>query len=229
MDFLTLIHWDAILKIIGIDILLGGDNAVVIAMACKAVPLDKRKIAILGGTAAAILLRGIVLVIAAFLIGIPYLKIAAGMMLFWIGFKLLDDSNEDPEVAASDKVWGAIKTIAIADLIMSIDNVFAVTGASQSAGEHSMFYAIAGILVSIPFIVFGATIITKLMDRFPVIIWAGAGLLGWVGAEMILSDGSIHGMLEYNTEMFIKVAGFVLVVVAGAMKNAYEKEEVQHV
>lgn len=235
MDLVTMfsgIHWDAIAKIVGIDILLGGDNAVVIAMACAGVSLAHRKKAIVWGTAAAILMRIIVLIMAAFLIAIPFVKVFAGLLLFWIGFKLVSGEDDEAHIDSPERVWDAIKTIAMADLVMSIDNVFAVTGASQSTGDHSVYYAIAGILLSIPFIVFGASMISKVMDRFPVIIWAGAGLLGWVGAEMIVSDPVVNsyidaavGHLGELADYVIKGAGFLTVLIA-AWAFGKNKEEV---
>jgi YjbE family integral membrane protein len=222
MDFLFNIHWAAVLKIIGIDILLGGDNAVVIAMACAAIPLANRNKAILGGTAAAILLRVIVLAFASYLVLFPAIKVLCGALLFWIGYKLVASEDDgDPQVNADTKVWGAIKNIAIADLVMSIDNVFAVTGASQSAGEASVYYAIVGVLFSIPFIVFGASMLSRIIDKFPIIIWIGAALIGWVGAEMILGVPVVHELVGIGSELAIELCGVLLVVIPGLYKTKF--------
>lgn len=188
MDFLQIIDWSALLKIVLIDIVLGGDNAIVIAVACAGIPLAYQRKAILYGTAAAIAMRIVVLLLASYVMQIPFVKLVAGLMLFWVGYKLLVGGGSDHNIEPQDKMWDAIKAIAIADLVMSIDNVFAVTGAAQSAGEHSGIYAVAGVLLSIPIIVFGASLITKLMDRFPIIIWAGGALLGWVATEMVIGE-----------------------------------------
>ncbi len=218
---LASIDWSAIVKIIGIDIMLGVDNAIVIALACASLPAAMRKKAVLLGTAGAVILRAILLVFAGFFIGLPWVKLLAGAYLLYIGFKLLMDSGDEHEVASADHILGAIKTIIVADFMMSLDNVLAVVGAAQSAGEHSTIYAIAGIVLSIPVIVFGAQGIMKLMDRFPLIIWLGAGLLGWVGAEMIITDPlleayitRVHGTLHEWTHLSYKIAGFCAVVFA---------------
>lgn len=226
MDFLYGIHWDALFKIIIVDILLGGDNALVIAMACAAVPLAQRKKAIFYGTMAAIVMRGVILALASLILTIPFLKVVAGSLLLWIGYKLITEQGEEPNINAPDKLWEAIKTIAIADLVMSIDNVFAVTGAAQSAGEHSLIYAVVGILLSIPFIILGATLISNIINKYPIIIVIGAGMLGWIGAEMIISDPMLSGYItrvhmtvgDY-TEMSYKVVGFLAVVFTALAVN----------
>jgi YjbE family integral membrane protein len=218
---LATIDWSAIIKIIGIDIMLGVDNAIVIALACASLPADMRKKAVILGTAGAVILRAVLLVFAGFFMGLPWVKLLAGAYLLYIGFKLLMENGDEHEVASADHIVGAVKTIIVADFMMSLDNVLAVVGASQSAGEHATVYAIAGIVLSIPVIVFGAQGIMKLMDRFPVIIWLGAGLLGWVGAEMIITDpllesyiSRVHGTLHEWTHLSYKIAGFAAVVFA---------------
>jgi YjbE family integral membrane protein len=218
---LATIDWSAIVKIIGIDIMLGVDNAIVIALACASLPADMRKKAVILGTAGAVILRAVLLVFAGFFMGLPWVKLLAGAYLLYIGFKLLMENGDEHEVASADHIVGAVKTIIVADFMMSLDNVLAVVGASQSAGEHATVYAIAGIVLSIPVIVFGAQGIMKLMDRFPVIIWLGAGLLGWVGAEMIITDPllesyitRVHGTLHEWTHLSYKIAGFAAVVFA---------------
>lgn len=219
-DFAS-IDWAAIVKIIGIDIMLGVDNAIVIALACNALPPEMRKKAVLLGTAGAVVLRAILMVFAGYLIGLTWVKLIAGAYLLFIGYQLLMASNDEHEVKSADNIFGAIQTIIVADFMMSLDNVLAVVGASQSAGEHATLYAIAGIVLSIPIIVFGAQGIMKLMDRFPIIIWLGAGLLGWVGAEMMITDPvlsnyieRVHGSLHDYTHLAYKVSGFVAVIFA---------------
>lgn len=214
MDFLINLDWAALVKIILLDLVLGGDNAVVIALACAGVPAAYQKRAIIGGTVAAIVMRVVILALAAYVIMIPFVKLVAGLMLFWIGYKLLAGTENEHDIEPQDKVWSAIKAIAIADLVMSIDNVFAITGAAQSAGEHSGIYAVAGVLLSIPIIVFGATIISKLIDRFPIIIWAGGALLGWVAMEMIAGDPKVAPYLQGVHHHILFVLGAVGVVAA---------------
>lgn len=221
MDFLNAIDWAAIVKIIGIDIMLGVDNAIVIALACAALPKEVRGKAIMWGTAGAVGLRAILLVFAGFLMGIPYVKLVAGAYLLFLGYKLLTENDGEHDVPAADRVLTAVKTIIVADFMMSLDNVMAVTAAADSAGAHSTLYAIAGIVLSIPVIVFGAKGLTGLMKKFPIIVWLGAGLLGWVGAEMVISDPLLHGYLEAaegtlgeHTHLAHKIAGFVAVLFA---------------
>lgn len=221
MDILTHIDYAAVLKIVGIDIMLGVDNAIVIALACASLPLAMRRRAVLWGTAGAVGLRAVLLVFAGLLMGLTYVKLIAGAYLLYIGYKLLMDSGETHDIDAPDRITDAVKTIVVADFMMSLDNVLAVVGAAQSAGAHSTAYAIAGIVLSIPIIVFGAQGIMKLMDRFPVIIWLGAGLLGWVGAEMIITDPvladyvtRVHMTVGEYTQLSYKLAGFVAVVFA---------------
>lgn len=188
-EFFRTIEWNAIAKIVAIDIMLGVDNAVVIALACAGLPIALRNKAIFLGTAGAVGLRAILLVFAGLLFGMVAIKAIAGIYLVYIGIKLLLDNETGGHVAGNPTtIFAAVKTILIADFMMSLDNVLAVVGAAQSAGRHSTAYAIAGIALSVPIIVFGAQGIMKLMDRFPAIIWGGAGMLGWVGAEMILSE-----------------------------------------
>ncbi len=216
-SFLADIHWVALSKIILMDIILGGDNAIIIGMACAGIPLAQRKKAIFFGTAAAIILRILVLAFASYIIDIPYLKLVAGVMLVWIGYKLLNGDGGHGEIEPKEQMWAAIKTIAVADLIMSIDNVFAITAASQGVGEHSFAYAVFGVLLSIPIIIFGSTVISNLMGRFPIITWAGAGLLGWVGGEMIAHDPVVHGV---NPLMLSAIAAALVIGVSLLKKKA---------
>lgn len=183
--------WVAVGQIILIDIVLGGDNAVVIALACRGLPPHLRTKGVLWGTAGAIILRVILIFFALTLLAIPYLKIVGALLLVWIGVKLLVPDHDDAhgDIQASDKLWGAIKTVVIADLVMSIDNVIAIAGAAESAGgDHKMPLVIFGLLVSIPIIVWGSQLVLKLMDRFPLIITVGGMLLGWIAGTMAVTD-----------------------------------------
>lgn len=225
------IDWAALIKIIGIDIMLGADNAIVIALACAALAPDMRKKAVLWGTAGAVGLRAVLLAAASLLLEVPYLKIVAGAYLLYVGYKLLKDNGEDHDssIPAHDRMMSAIKTIIVADFMMSLDNVLAVASAATSAGQHSTLYAIGGIVFSIPIIVFFAQGIIKAMEKFPIIIWAGAGLLGWVGAEMVISDVLIHDWLVSNdaftdmTHIAYKAVGFVAVIFAVMATKHFDK------
>jgi YjbE family integral membrane protein len=192
-EFLTAHFWIAVGQIIMIDILLGGDNAVVIALAVRRLPPRQRRLGILWGTAGAIGLRVILIFFALTLLAIPFLKLVGAALLLWIGVKLLAPDDEGHgEIAAADKLWAAIKTVIVADFVMSLDNVIAIAGAAQGAGEqHQMPLVIFGLLVSIPIIVWGSQLVIKLMDRFPVIITLGGMLLGWIAGTMAVTDVAV--------------------------------------
>jgi YjbE family integral membrane protein len=190
--------WIAVGQIILIDILLGGDNAVVIALACRKLPPKQRTQGIIWGTVGAIGLRVVLIFFALTLLAIPYLKIVGAILLVWIGIKLLVPEEEDAHgnIQASDKLWAAVKTVIVADLVMSVDNVIAIAGAAESAGgDHKMPLVIFGLLVSIPIIVWGSQLVIKLMDRYPVIITAGGMLLGWIAGTMAVSDPAVIGYM----------------------------------
>ena len=196
-EFMTASFWLAVGQIIMIDILLGGDNAVVIALACRNLPPKQRTQGIIYGTMGAIVLRVILIAFALALLAVPYLKIAGAILLVWIGVKLLlPEGEEDHNINPSDKLWSAVKTVIIADLVMSVDNVLAIAGAAQGAGQqHQLPLVIFGLLVSIPIIVWGSQIVLKLMERFPVIITLGAMLIGWIAGQMVYSDPAIKEYL----------------------------------
>jgi YjbE family integral membrane protein len=193
-EFLAPAFWVAVGQIILIDILLGGDNAVVIALACRKLPPNLRTKGILWGTAGAIVLRVILIFFALTLLAIPFLKLVGAILLVWIGIKLLlpEDEEGHGTIEASDRLWAAVKTVIVADLVMSVDNVIAIAGAAQGAGQqHQMPLVIFGLLVSIPIIVWGSQLVIKLMDRFPLIITAGGMLLGWIAGTMAVSDPAV--------------------------------------
>lgn len=218
MEFLASIDFAAIFKMVFIDLMLGLDNAIVIALACATLAVSVRGKAIFLGTVGAIALRAILLVFATFLLGVPFLKIVAGAYLVYIGYSLLTAHEEDPDVAQKDTIWGAVWTIIVADFMLSLDNVMGVAGAA-SGTEHATIYAIAGVLISIPVIVYGAKYLTGWMDKFPVIIWIGAAMLGVVGAEMIVSDGHFIQYVGEVNHIVAKVVGAAAVVgTAGVFK-----------
>ena len=186
--------WLAVGQIILIDILLGGDNAVVIALACRKLPPKQRTQGILWGTAGAIVLRIILIFFALTLLAIPFLKIVGALLLLWIGVKLLlpEHGEGHADISGSDKLWGAVKTVIVADFVMSVDNVIAIAGAAESSGTgHGMTLVIFGVLVSIPIIVWGSQLVIKLMDRYPAIITVGGMLLGWIAGTMVVTDPAL--------------------------------------
>jgi YjbE family integral membrane protein len=192
--FMTPEFWVAVGQIIMIDILLGGDNAVVIALACRKLPPKQRTQGILWGTAGAIVLRIVLIFFALQLLAIPFLKIVGAILLVWIGVKLLVPEHEEghSSIEGSDKLWGAVKTVIVADFVMSVDNVIAIAGAAEASGSgHGMALVIFGVLVSIPIIVWGSQMVIKLMDRFPIIITVGGMLLGWIAGTMVVTDPAL--------------------------------------
>ncbi len=191
--------WVAVGQIILIDILLGGDNAVVIALACRKLPPAQRVKGIVLGTAGAIVLRVILIFFALTLLAIPYLKLVGAVLLMWIGVKLLapEEEDEHANIQSSDKLWAAVKTVIVADLVMSVDNVIAIAGAAEGAGgDHKMPLVVFGLLVSIPIIVWGSQLVIKLMDRFPVVITIGGMLLGWIAGTMAVTDPAVLPFLD---------------------------------
>ena len=219
-QFLTADFLIAVGQIIMIDILLGGDNAVVIALACRKLPPAQRRLGILWGTAGAIVLRVILIFFALTLLQIPFLKIVGALLLLWIGIKLLLPEHEEAHgnIQASDRLWGAVKTVIVADFVMSLDNVIAIAGAAEGAGDHQMPLVIFGLVISIPIIVWGSQLVIKLMDRFPVVITLGGMLLGWIAGQMIVTDpvlktwAEAHGAwLHYGAS----VVGALFVLVVG--------------
>ena len=177
----------AVLQIIAIDIILGGDNAIIIALACRNLPKDQRLAGILWGTAGAIILRVILVFFATSLMEIPGLRLIGGILLIWIGVKLLTEvetHNLDGKINQSSNLLTAIRTIIIADFVMSLDNALAIT----AAAKDDIGLVVFGLLLSVPIIIWGSALILRLMERFPVIITAGAGLLGWLGGGLMISD-----------------------------------------
>jgi len=211
--------WIGLIKIIWINIILSGDNAVVIALAARSLPPAQQRKAILFGSGAAVVLRIILTVVAAKLLELSYLQIVGGLLLLWIGVQLLGD-EEDGENEGKEygSMMAAVRTILIADLVMSLDNVIAVAAAAKG----STTLLILGLAISIPLVIFGSTLMIKLMDRFPIIITLGAALIGWVGGETIASDVALKGFATANPWIHYAAAaaGAVLVVGIGKFLNA---------
>lgn len=218
MDFGSTQFLIALLQIVAIDIVLGGDNAVVIGLACRRLPEHQRKLGILWGMVGAIGLRVILIMFAVTLLAVPYLKIIGAILLLWIGVKLLlpepDEGGHHIEAGAT--LGAAIKTIVIADAVMSLDNVIAIAGA---AGD-SKFLIVFGLLLSIPIIMLGSQLVIKLMDRFPIVIVAGGGLLGWIAGGMLVSDVATVDWFEANAsaaKWIGPVLSAIVVVVTGKL------------
>ncbi len=189
MNFLDPAFLGALLTIIGVNIILSGDNAVVIALAARTLQGKQQKLAIFWGSGAAIVMRIVLTVFAVQLLAYPWLKIVGALLLLWIGVKLLVPDDGDAKISGHSTLFAAIKTILIADLVMSVDNVIAVAAAADAAPvEYKMTLLVLGLAISIPLIIFASTLLMKLMARFPVIITLGAALLGFVAGEMAITD-----------------------------------------
>ena len=211
----------ALLKIIWVNILLSGDNAVVIALAARNLPGAQQKRAIVFGSGAAIVLRVVLTLFAVQLLQLPWLKLIGAVLLLWIGIQLLADNDDEADVHAHTSLWGAVRTILIADLVMSLDNVIAVAGAADSAPEGLRVpLLVIGLGLSIPLIIFGSTLLLKLMERFPAIITLGAALLGFVAGEMATTDSAVHQWFEthmHGLDYAVSISGAIFVVAVGLL------------
>jgi YjbE family integral membrane protein len=226
--------WLALGKIIWVNILLSGDNAVVIALAARNLPASQRVKAVIGGSAAAILLRVVLTVFAVSLLQLPYLKIVGALMLFWIGVQLLVPEDEDVNgMQQPAQLMAAIRTILIADLVMSLDNVVAVAAAAQTGPlESRLLLLTLGLGLSIPMIIFGSQVLLSVMGRYPMIITLGAALLGYVAGEMLVEDRALamltgQAVAEYSTA--VGLVGAVAVVLAGRWRAGRKRGRVSPV
>ena len=212
----------AVLKIIWINILLSGDNAVVIALACRSLPPKQRMWGIILGAGAAVVLRIIFTVGIQYVLTIPYLKLVGGLLLLWIAVKLvLGEEADEDSVKESEHIWGAVRTVAIADMVMSLDNVLAIAAAAR--GDRTLI--VLGLVISIPLIVAGATLIMGLLTRFPILVWAGAALLGWIAGELLFEEpiltpyfeqaGHLLQLDHARVETATAAAGAAIVVLIG--------------
>jgi YjbE family integral membrane protein len=222
VDFLAQAEfWTALMKIIGVNIILSGDNAVVIALACRSLPPRQQKWGIIFGAGAAVVLRVIFTFVVVALMAIPYLKFAGGLLLFWIGYKLMQPEDEGHgDVDAASNLMGAVRTVLIADAVMSLDNVIAVAGAAEAYPPAKEVLIGLGLLISIPLVVFGAAILIKLIARFPIIVTLGAGLIGWVAGEVIVTDPAWSAWVDEHAHWLHwggPLAGAVAVIAIGRL------------
>lgn len=204
MEFLI-----ALSKIMMVNIVLSGDNAVVIAMASRCLPPKQQKMAILWGSAGAIGLRILLTIVAVVLLQIPYLQFLGGLLLIWIAAKLLIEENHDENINASSSMWAAVKTIIIADIVMSLDNTLAI--AAIANGDYLVLGI--GLALSIPLIIFGSQILVAIMNRFPIIVFIGAALIAWTAGEMVNADPQIGAhIVQYIPHWIVPTALTVAVV-----------------
>jgi len=234
LEFLTIFSWAAVFQIILIDILLGGDNAVVIAMACRNLPKQQRMRGILWGTVGAIVLRVVLIAFALTLLNIPFLRLVGALLLLWIGVKLLlDDEESHDSIQGGSTLLSAIKTVIIADFVMSLDNIIAIAAAAQNApAGHQLGLVIFGLAVSVPIIIWGSTLVLKLIDRFPVVVVLGAALLGWIAGGMLVTDVFLverFGAPTASVKLAAEVIGALLIPILGKLlsrRKAAKQESV---
>ena len=211
------LFWGKLFEIIALNIVLSGDNAVVIALACRALAPEQRAKGIALGAFVAVILRVLFTLLIASLLGAPFLRMAGAVLLIWIAVKLVveDGESDEDSVAASSKLWKAVQTVAVADIVMSLDNVLAIA----AVAKDSVPLLVGGLVISIPLIVLGATLISDLLKRFPILVWAGAALLGWVAGEMFDSDPWLIARFGEDTlhrlEMPAALLGALLVLGLG--------------
>ena len=219
----TPFFWTALHKIIGVNIILSGDNAVVIALAARGLPPHQQKKAIFWGSGAAIILRIVLTIFAVKLLALPWLKLIGALLLIWIGIKLLVPEDEDDDgIKSHGHLGAAIKTILIADLVMSVDNVIAVA----AAAKDDILLLTLGLAISIPLIIFASTLLLKLMDRFPIIITIGAALIGWVAGEMAWDEKVLEPFTSQYPQWFeylAAAAGAIFVVGIGKILTARQR------
>lgn len=210
----------ALCGIMMVNIVLSGDNAVVIAMASRCLPKKQQRLAILWGSAGAIGLRVVLTIVAVILLQIPYLQFFGGVLLVWIAVKLLLEDESCEDIEASNSLWTAVKTIIIADIIMSLDNTLAI--AAIAKGDYVLL--ILGLALSIPLIIFGSQILVVIMNKFPIIVYIGAGLIAWTAGEMMIRDQKIgHHFSAYTPEWFIPLAITAGVITLGVWQKKYKK------
>lgn len=225
MDIVDVFTWEflkGLLMVILIDLVLAGDNAVVIGMAARNVPAHQQKKVILFGTAGAIIIRIIATLAVVWLLRIPGLHLVGGLLLIWIAYKLLVQEDSHDEIKAQSSMLKAIGTIMLADAAMGLDNVIAIAGASGG----SVILVILGLLISVPVMVFGSTLVMKLMDRFPIVIYIGAGILAYTASDMILSEHFLSGAVEVLSYGKYAVQAVLIagVLLAGKLANSKQRK-----
>ena len=227
MDMLlTPEFWIGLMKIIWINIILSGDNAVVIALAARSLPPEQQKKAVFFGSAAAVVLRIFLTVVAVKLLALPYLQVVGGLLLLWIGVQLLSDEEEgEGHSKEHGSLMAAVRTILIADLVMSLDNVIAVAAAAKG----STTLLVAGLAISIPLVIFGSTLMIKLMERYPFIVTLGAALIGWVGGETMVSDVALKDVLAANPWLHYAAAAAGAALVVGLGRALQSRSGKAHV
>ena len=239
-EMLSPAFWLAAGQIIGINIVLSGDNAVVIALACRMLPAKERFWGMILGAGVAVLLRIVFTLVVAQAMGYPFLKLIGGVLLLWVAVKLVvpEEDHGEGKVAAADNLWRAVRIVAIADIVMSLDNVIAIAAAAETAGirvdplnaeQIKAALIVFGLVTSIPLIVAGSALLMSLLDRFPVLVWAGAALLGWVAGDIMVKDAALAFVLTASDiqtlHYFAAVGGAAFVVGMGYWLRQYQQKK----
>ncbi|EPY05930.1 integral membrane protein, YjbE family [Paenibacillus alvei TS-15] len=219
MDFFTPEFWSALMAIVVIDLVLAGDNAIVIGLTARNLPKEQQKKVIFWGTFGAIALRSLLTLAVVWLLKIPGLLLAGGVLLVWIAYKLLVEEKSH-DVGSAGSLWAAIKTIIIADTVMGLDNVLAVAGAAHG----DFILVVLGLLISVPIVVWGSTLIIKWVERFPIIIYIGAGVLAWTAAKMIVDEPMVKGFFTANP---VLKWGLIVVIIVGVLAAGRMKKQKQ--
>jgi YjbE family integral membrane protein len=222
--------WGRLLLVLWVNLILSGDNAVVIAMAARRLEGRQRRLAIIWGAAGAVILRLIFAAIISYLLEIPFLQVAGGLLLLWIAWKLVHEEHDEEEgeekVQAGTSAWEAIRIIILADAVMSLDNVIALVGAARIEGEVNPWLLVIGLATTIPLVIFGAALLTSLLDRFPILIYLGAGLLVYISVEMLFADKATHHYVKPYEHFELPIAlgaAAVFVAVAWLWKRRAER------
>ena len=229
------VFWLALVKVLTVNLILSGDNAVVIAMAARSLQGHQRRRAIIWGAVGAVILRLIFAAVISYLLEIPFLQVAGGLLLLWIAWRLVHedaggDEGEDDKVRAGQTAWEAIRIIIVADAVMSFDNVIALVGAARIGGEVDFWLLVIGLATTVPLVIFGASLLTSLLDRFPILVYAGAGLLVYIAVEMFFADDVLHHYLEAfaNIEWVIGLTtAAIFIAVAWLWKRRVESTAAQ--
>ncbi len=223
MDPSTTAFWLPLPEIIWIDILLSGDNAVVIALACRSLPGGQRRMGIVLGSGAAVALRVLCTFLVMEMLALPLVKVGGGILLLWIAIRLVSEDASEKEIKPATKLWSAIRIIVVADAVMSLDNMMAVAAAAKGSKLLILF----GLALSIPFIIFGSALLLPLFNRFPILIWAGAALLGWIAGDLIGADPDVAAWLRPRLPDFEKwwaPAGAFFVLAVAWLLQRYNDE-----
>lgn len=227
MDFMNAEFFTALVTIVFIDLMLAGDNAIVIGLAARNLPKESQRKAIFWGTAGAVLIRVAATLLIVYLLKIPFLLAVGGVVLLWIAFKLLVQEDSHGDIRAGANLWAAIRTIVVADAAMGLDNVIAVAGAAQGGSEgHSTLLVILGLLISIPIVVWGSTLFVTLIQRFPWIVYIGSAVLAYTAAKMITHEKKFAELFDTPLVNWPFIAAMMaIVIVAGVWTNAVKKRK----